>query len=174
MNIRLLIYNAPKAVVFVSKRIDNKTFEKFVRDVKSLRAVYTDAKISTLMRTNPGNFSARVNGAKRPGQDFIDKFYQFWGTMLKRMAEGMDYEVKEDTVPISPIPSQSIPGHALFHEERLRRVEDSINRLDRVTSGLMERLVLNHLKLVDAHLSMLNQNAKGEDNRTREHVTAAG
>jgi hypothetical protein len=71
----------------MSKRIDNKTFEKFVQDVKPLRSVYTDAKIAALMKTNPGNFSSRINGSKRPGQDFIDAFYQAWGTKLAELVE---------------------------------------------------------------------------------------
>jgi hypothetical protein len=71
----------------MSKRIDNKTFENFVQDVKSLRSVYTDAKIAALMKTNPGNFSSRINGSKRPGQDFIDAFYQAWGKKLAELVE---------------------------------------------------------------------------------------
>jgi hypothetical protein len=157
----------------VSKRIDDKMFEKFVRDVKALRTVHTDAKICSVMGTNPGNFSSRVNGVKRPGKDFIDKFYQFWGTVLSDMSKGLKYEAREISLPTSANPNQGAPGYSLYQDERIRRIEESISRLDKFTNDLMERLVLNHLKLVDAHLSILEQQAKSAANRPCEQQPAA-
>jgi hypothetical protein len=148
----------------VSKRIDDKTFDKFVQDVKSLRTFYTDAKISSLMGTNAGNFSNLVNGAKRPGQDFIDKFYRFWGGELIEIAEPGEYDVKERKLS-SPFNSeQKVPGYAINQDDRLRTIEASLARLDTLAGGLLEQLVVGHLKLVDAHLSFLNQHTKNADN----------
>jgi hypothetical protein len=141
----------------VSKRIDDKTFEKFVQDVKSLRSVCTDAKIATLMETNPGNFSSRINGAKRPGQDFIDRFYKVWGKKLMDIIEG----AKDNTGETGTIGSNEL-------DERLQRIEESISRLDSAVGILMERLVVSHQKLIDAHLSMLSQQAERAGNRSAE------
>ena len=139
----------------MSKRIDDKTFQKFVQDVKSLRTVYTDAKISALMATNPGNFSSRVNGAKRPGEDFINLFYQVWGKKLQNLeAEGKGND------SASAGPAQSYPSSSMYQDERLQRLEEGISRLDTAIIVLMERLVITHQKLIDAHLSILNQQIK--------------
>jgi hypothetical protein len=157
---------------FVSKRIDDKTFDKFVQDVKSLRAFYTDAKISSLMGTNPGNFSSRVNGAKRLGQDFIDKFYLFWDSELIEIAEGGEYYDKERKLSASFNSEQKVPGYSINQNDRLRDIEASLARLDALTSGLLEQLVISHLRLVDAHLSFLDQQAKSGANRPCEQQPA--
>jgi hypothetical protein len=147
----------------VSRRIDDKTFEKFVQDVKSLRSIYTDAKIATLMKTNPGNFSSRINGAKRPGQDFIDRFYQVWGKKLKDMKDAED-NAGQTSLLASAEPKKDFPGQVLRllneQDERLKRIEESISRLDTAVCSLMERLVVSHQKLIEAHLSILSQQAK--------------
>jgi hypothetical protein len=157
----------------VSKRIDDRTFEKFVQDVKSLRAFYTDAKISSLMGTNPGNFSSRVNGAKRPGQDFIDKFYRFWGSDLNEIVEAGEYYDKKRRLSTSFNAEQKVPGYAINQDDRLQTIEASLARLDSVAGGLLEQLVVSHLRLVDAHLSFLDQQAKSASNRSREQESAA-
>jgi len=124
------------------------TIEKFTRDVKSLRSNYTDARIAMVMNTNPGNFSSRINGAKRPGQVFIDKFYQVWGKEIKDM----------DT---TNEPKQDLPNFTTQiqreQDERLHRIEESITRLDSAITFLMEKLLVSNQKLIDAHLSMLGQ-----------------
>ena len=127
----------------MSKRIDDRTFEKFVQDVKSLGTVYIDAKICAVMRTNAGNFSSRGNGAKRPGQDFIDKFYHSWGENVEEIANAGGNFVKETNLPASGNLKRKIPGYSLYDEERLRRIEDSLSRLDTFTGGLMEQLVVS-------------------------------
>jgi hypothetical protein len=163
----------PQLIVFVSKRIDDRTFDKFVHDVKTLRTVYTDAKISSLMGTNPGNFSSRVNGAKRPGQDFIDKFYLFWGSELIEIAEGGEYYDKERKLSAAFNSEQKVPGYAINQNDRLRAIEASLARLDALAGGLLEQLVVSHLRLVDAHLSFLDQQAKSGANRPCEQQPAA-
>ena len=144
----------------MSKRIDDKTFEKFVQDVKALRKVYTDAKISALMATNPGNFSSRVNGAKRPGEDFINLFYQVWGKKLQNLeAEGKGND------SASAGPAQRNPNSSMYQDERLQRLEEGISRLDTAIIGMMERLVVSHQKLIDTHLSILSQQMKRRENK---------
>jgi hypothetical protein len=152
----------------VSKRIDDRTFEKFVQDVKSLRAVYTDAKICAAMGTNAGNFSSRVNGVKRPGRDFIDRFYQSWGKKLVEMANTGRNDVKETYLLASGNPKREIPGYSLYDDERIRCIEASLSRLDTFTGGLIEQLIVSHLKLVDAHLAILSQYTKSAGNRPCE------
>lgn len=156
----------------MSKRIDDKTFERFVQDVKSLRSIYTDAKIAMVMGTNPGNFSSRINGTKRPGQDFIDRFYQVWGKKLKDMAEAVADDSGETHLLASTEPKQGFPGHALDllneQNERLQRIEENISRLDTAVGILMERLVVSHQKLIDAHLSILSQQAKRAGSRSAQ------
>jgi hypothetical protein len=144
----------------VSKRIDDKTFQKFIQDVNTLRAVYTDAKISALMATNPGNFSSRVNGTKRPGQDFINLFYQVWGKKLQNLeaAEAIDAGKNNDSR--SDGPKQCFPGSSIYQDERLQRLEEGISRLDTAIIVLMERLMASHQKLIEAHLSILGQQIK--------------
>ena len=106
----------------MSKRIDDKTFEKFVQDVKYLRSAYTDVKIAAIMKTNPGNFSSRVNGVKRPGQVFIDRFYQVFGKKLKEMAE-TESQSAAITGPLQlNEPKQDLPGPANIQDERLQRI----------------------------------------------------
>lgn len=148
----------------MSKRIDDRAFEKFVRDVKSLRAVYTDVRICAGMGTNAGNFSSRVNGAKRPGRDFIDRFYHSWGKKLAEMENAGGNDVKETYLSAPGNQKREIPGYSLFDDERIRRIEDSLSRLDTFTGGLMEQLVVSHLKLVDAHLAILSQYTKSAGN----------
>jgi hypothetical protein len=144
----------------VSKRIDDKTFEKFVQDVKTLRTLYTDAKIAALMETNPGNFSSRVNGAKRPGQDFIDLFYQVWDKKLKNLEAAEEIDAGKDNDSAFSRPKQNFLGSSVYQDERLQRLEEGISRLDTVIIVLMERLVITHQKLIDAHLSLLNKQIK--------------
>jgi len=109
------------------------------------------------METNPGNFSSRINGAKRPGQDFIDRFYKVWGKKLMDIIEAAkDYAGETDTIGSNE------------QGERLQRIEESISRLDSAVGILMERLVVSHQKLIDAHLSMLSQQAEREGNRSAE------
>jgi len=127
----------------MSKRIDDKTFEKLVQDVKSLRSVYTDAKIATLMNTNPGNFSSRINGTKRPGQDFIDAFYQALGVKLKEIGQvkaengnEAGYEWRDDQWGL---PDQVI--HVLNGmDQRLQRLEESIRRIELKLGYINEKL----------------------------------
>jgi hypothetical protein len=155
--IRPLLLSNPE---FVSKRIDDRTFEKFVRDVKTLRTVYTDAKIAAIMKTNPGNFSSRVNGTKRPGQDFINLFYQVWGKKLQNLEAVEENDAKKNNASRSDGPKQTFPGSSIYQDERLQRLEEGISRLDTAIIVLMERLVIAHQKLIDAHLSILSQQFK--------------
>ena len=150
----------PSNSEFVSKRIDDKTFEKFVQDVKTLRTVYTDAKIAAIMKTNPGNFSRRVNGVKRPGQDFIDHFYQVWFKKLQILEAPEETDAGKDNDSASVEPKQNFPCSSIYLDERLQRLEESISRLDRAIINLMERLVISHQKLIDTHLSILSQQSK--------------
>ena len=114
--------------------------------------------IAMEMKTNPGNFSNRISGAKRPGQDFIDKFYEVWGKEImeaeRHVAEEMGTTSKTDT-------KQDVPNYTIQilqeRNERLRRVEESISRLDSAITFLMEKLLVSNQKLIDAHLSMLGQ-----------------
>jgi hypothetical protein len=152
----------------VSKRIDDKAFDKFVWDVKSLRSIYTDARIAAIMKTNPGNFSSRVNGVKRPGQVFIDRFYQVFGKKLKEMAETeSQYPASTGHLQLNG-PKQDFPGPANTQDERLQRIEESISRLTSTVATLMERLVMSHQKLIDAHLSMLSQRPERAGNMPAE------
>ena len=155
----------PQLIVFVSKRIDDRTFDKFVHDVKTLRTVYTDAKISSLMGTNPGNFSSRVNGAKRPGQDFINLFYQVWGKKLHNLEAVEEIDAEKDNDSRSDGPKQRFPGSSIYQDERLHRLEEGISRLETAIIVLMERLLVTQQKLIDAHLSFLDQQAKSGANR---------
>lgn len=156
----------------MSKRIDDKTFEKFIQDVKSLRSVHTDARIAMLMETNPGNFSNYINGAKRPGQGFIDRFYQAWGKKLKEMTEAVKYDAGETDTLGSNEPKQDFTVQAIAvsneQDKRLRRMEESISRLDTAVGVLMERLMVSHQRLIDAHLSILSQQAERAGNRSAE------
>lgn len=152
----------------MSKRIDDRAFEKFVQDVKSLRAVYTDVRICAVMGTNAGNFSSRVNGAKRPGRDFIDRFYDSWGKKLVEIANAGRNDVKETYLSASGNPKREISGYALYEDECIRRIEENLSRLDSVAGSWMEQLVASHLKLVDAHLSILSQHLKNGGNRPGE------
>jgi hypothetical protein len=155
-------------IVFVSKRIDDKTFDKFVQDVKSLRSIYTDAKIAATMKINPGNFSSRVNGAKRPGQDFINRFYQVFDKRLKDYAEIQSHAAANPgTLQLSE-PKHGCQSPANTQDARLERIEESIARLDSSLTTLMERLVISHQKLIDAHLSMLGQRSERAANITAE------
>ena len=124
------------------------------------------------METNPGNFSSRINGAKRPGQDFIDRFYQVWGKKLKHIIEAAkDDSGETDTLGVNE-PKQDFQGHAPSksndQNDRLQRIEESISRLDLAVGVLMERLVVSHQKLIDAHLSILSQQAGKAGNRSAE------
>jgi len=118
----------------MSKRIDDKTLEKFVQDVKSLRLVYTDAKVAALMKTNPGNFSSRISGAKRPGQDFIDAFYQAWGKKLAEISEKarMGEEKMGSLEEMSEKPRRWDELIQLYKEidARLARIEAFLFRLE--------------------------------------------
>jgi hypothetical protein len=146
----------------VSKRIDDITLERFIQDVKSLRSLYTDAKIAAIMKTNPGNFSSRVTGGKRPGQDFIDRFYQVWSKELKDLEQGVNYDMRKQN------PSGSAQSKdAIYQDERLQRLEAGISRLDTAIGSLMERLVVSHEKLIDSHLSILSQQTKRAEKRTK-------
>jgi hypothetical protein len=148
----------------VSKRIDDKTLEKFTRDVKSLRSIYTDAKIAMEMKTNPGNFSSRINGTKRPGKDFIDRFYQVWGMEVKEMMQAEGLAAEEMATYSTNDPKQDFPNYAIQilqeQDERLHRLEDSISQLNSSITFLMEKLLVSNQKLIDAHLSMLGQQAE--------------
>jgi hypothetical protein len=153
----------------LSKRIDDKTLERFTRDVKYLRSIYTDARIAMEMKTNPGNFSSRVNGAKRPGQDFIDRFYQVWGKEVKEIIEVEGHAAEEMSTFNTNDPKQDLPGYTtqILHEqdERLHRIEESISRLNSTVTFLMEKLLVSNQKLIDAHLSMLGQQAEKTSNQ---------
>ena len=152
----------------MSKRIDDKTFDKFVQDVKSLRSIHTDARIAAIMKTNAGNFSSRVNGVKRPGQVFIDRFYQVFGKTLKEMAE-IESRFALNTGPLQlNKPKQEFPSPANTQDERLQRIEENISRLNSTLATLMERLVISHQKLIDAHLSMLSQRPERAGNMPAE------
>jgi hypothetical protein len=150
----------------VSKRIDDKTLDKFTRDVKALRSIYTDARIAMGMKTNPGNFSSRINGGKRPGQVFIDKFYQVWGKELKEMMEKEGSAAAEEMAPYNASqPKQDLPNYNTTQslqeqDERLHRLEESISRLNSSMTFLMEKLLVSNERLIDAHLSMLGQLAE--------------
>jgi hypothetical protein len=145
----------------LSKRIDDKTLEKFTRDVKSLRSIYTDARIAMEMKTNPGNFSSRINGAKRPGKDFIDRFYQVWGKEVKKMMEAEGLAAEEMATYSTNDPKQDLPNYTIQilqeQDERLNRLEESMSRLNSSITFLMEKLLVSNEKLIDAHLSMLGQ-----------------
>jgi hypothetical protein len=149
----------------VSKRIDDKTLEKFTRDVKALRSIYTDARIAMEMKTNPGNFSSRINGGKRPGQVFIDKFYQVWGKELKEMIEKEGLTAEEMATYSSNQPKQDLPNYNTIQilqeqDERLHRLEERISHLNSSITFLMEKLLVSNDRLIDAHLSMLGQLAE--------------
>jgi hypothetical protein len=143
-------------------------------DVKSLRSIYTDAKIAAIMKTNPGNFSSRINGAKRPGQDFIDRFYHVWGKKLKDIAEIESHIATETNTLESNEPMYGFPSPANTQDERLQRIEEGISRLHSAITSLsaittlMERLVVSHQKLIDAHLSMLSQRPERAGNLPAE------
>ena len=148
----------------MSKRIDDKTLEKFGRDVKALRSIYTDAKIAEVMKTNSGNFSSRVNGVKRPGQDFIDRFYAVWGEKLKGMMESERLAIAA-AGPLAVNDQKKDYSNAALRQlddqdERLRYLEKSISRLDSVVTVVVERLLESNQKLIDAHLSILKQLAE--------------
>jgi hypothetical protein len=113
------------------------------------------------MKTNPGNFSSRINGAKRPGQVFIDKFYQVWGRELKEMMQAEGLAAGEMATYSTNDPKQDLPNYTIQilqeQDERLHRLEDSISRLNSSITFLMEKLLVSNQKLIDAHLSMLGQ-----------------
>jgi hypothetical protein len=116
------------------------------------------------MKTNPGNFSSRVNGAKRPGQDFIDRFYQVFGKTLRGITE-TEKDVAAGTGTLqSNEPNQDIYSTANTQDERLQRIEESISRLHLAVTTLVERLVISHQKLIDAHLAMLSQRSESAGN----------
>ena len=146
----------------MSKRIDDRTFDKFINDVKSLRSIYTDAKIAAIMKTNAGNFSSRINGVKRPGQDFIDKFYQVLGKKLNDIAESELLGGSLTESVESDKPKEDFPGSANGLGERIQRMENSLSRLETCVSILMERLVISHQKLIDGHLAFLQAQSQNQ------------
>jgi hypothetical protein len=56
---------------------------------------------------------------------------------------------------------------AIYQDERLQRLEAGISRLDTAIGSLMERLVVSHEKLIDSHLSILSQQTKRAEKRTK-------
>jgi hypothetical protein len=146
----------------VSRRIDDKALEKFIADVNDLRSIHTDATISAGMKTNPGNFSSRVNGSKRPGQDFIDRFYQAWGKKLKAIKEEGGYFSDEKIISAAKDSTQDFaynsPIYLLTEQaDRLQRIEESLSQLNTIVSDLMRRLMESNQKLIDAYLSIKGQ-----------------
>jgi hypothetical protein len=142
----------------VSKRIDDMKYNKFISDVKILRSIYTDAKIATEMQSNSGNFSSYVNKSKRPGQDFIDRFYRVWGKKLSEIMEGGVYaNVERGMLAVKEV------SHTYEHrpptrlstdqDERLQRIEENISQLHSIVGDLMRRLMESNQKLIDAQLS---------------------
>jgi hypothetical protein len=142
--------------LFVSRRIDDITFERFVQDVKSLRALYTDSKMAEGMKTNAGNFSSRVNGAKRPGQDFVDRFYQVWTKELNNLKTTPNIDTKKRS-HLQVIESTEATADL---SERLQRLEDSISRLNTTVVTLMTQLMISNQKLIDAQLSIFSQSGR--------------
>ena len=148
----------------MSKRIDDRTFEKFGRDVNTLKSLYTAAKIAEAMQVNAGNFSSLVNGAKRPGQAFIDRFYRAWGEQLEeiRAAEraiprnARHMEVNES----APDFYNRTPQIPQEHNKRLQLLEERVAYLDSVVAILVDRLLESNQKLIDAHLLILGQQAE--------------
>jgi hypothetical protein len=112
------------------------------------------------MATNPGNFSSRAKGTKRPGQDFINLFYQVWGKKLQNLEASEEIDAGKKNDSRSDGPKQSFPGSSIYQDERPQRLEEGISRLDTAIIVLMERLVVSHQKLIDAHLSILSQQIK--------------
>jgi hypothetical protein len=112
------------------------------------------------METNPGNFSSRVNGTKRPGQDFINLFYQVWGKKLQNLEAAEEIDARKNNDSRFDGPKQSFPDSSIYQDERLQRLEEGISRLDTAIIVLMERLVIAHQKLIGAHLSILSQEIK--------------
>ena len=148
----------------MSKRIDDRTFEKFGRDVNTLKSLYTAAKIAEAMQVNAGNFSSLVNGAKRPGQAFIDRFYRAWGEQLEEMRaaeraiprNARHMEVNES----APDFYNHTPQIPQEHNKRLQLLEERVAYLDSVVAILVDRLLESNQKLIDAHLLILGQQAE--------------
>ena len=148
----------------MSKRIDDRTFEKFGRDVNTLKSIYTAAKIAEAMQVNAGNFSSLVNGAKRPGQGFIDRFYQAWGEQLEEIRaeeraipRNVGHMGVNESAPDCYNHTLQIPQE---HNRRLQHLEERVAYLDSMVAVLVDRLLESNQKLIDAHLLILGQQAE--------------
>ena len=48
---------------------------KFRRDAERLTKIHLSGKIAEKLGVDPANFSSYISGSKRPGKDFLKKFY---------------------------------------------------------------------------------------------------
>jgi hypothetical protein len=126
----------------VSKRIDDKTYEKFKKDVDLLRkgTEYTDERMAITMKTTKGNFSARVKGRVRPGLVFIKRFYANFGELLRNLEEiSVVHESDQDF----PNTIQLLKEHGRKIEQQGKKVEqleETILRLEKAITTLVLRL----------------------------------
>ena len=119
----------------MSKRIDDKTYEKFKRDVALLRerTEYTDEQMAKRMGTSKGNFSTRVNDLVRPGLDFIKRFYGAFREELKEL----------EVITVVNDPKQDFPNTiGLLKEQgkKIEKLEKSVFRLEKMITTLILRL----------------------------------
>ena len=106
----------------MSKRIDDKTYEKFKKDVDLLRkgTEYTDERMATSMKTSKGNFSARVNGRIRPGLVFIKRFYANFGENLRKLEE----------ISVVHEPGQDFPNTIQLLKEQGEKIEEQGKKIE--------------------------------------------
>jgi transcriptional regulator with XRE-family HTH domain len=116
---------------------DPDLLEKFREDVRMLRLRLPIAEIANRMGMDKGNISSYLNGRKRPGKKFLQKFYQIFSASTTTVAEAeIPYTTRDGIYKMQEEIQQMKTAYSISlqaMEEKLSRVlltiEDMVTQL---------------------------------------------
>ena len=121
----------------MARQAPQKKIEKFIRDVIKLREEFPNRFIAQKLNIDAANLSSYITGAKNPGQETINKFYE----VFEKQTRNFNNEpVDAAEQPLSEAQLRSMLNEKTEHMDTLKTDKESFR--------------VNHDKLVDTNQTM--------------------
>ncbi len=123
-------------------QITDEQFAKFKADAKTLyrHRRYKYGEMAKLLKMGPGNFSSYRSGKKRPGEEFLLKFYTRFGKDLEELQgkAPTPYMFEDPYVPYGSPPKSLSPSDIDEMRAKLDKVISDIGSLQKDITLLLK------------------------------------